>query len=1021
MEPVFLDGENAACPPNVDSFLQWDEVEEANMNSMGQAPKGPHDVMKPILNPRKQMKIGIWNVRTMHEVGKTAQVIKQQSKYNIDILGVSECRWTGFGRMKTQTGETIIYSGRTDGNHSHGVAIIMKKGLEKSMMSWKPISERMIKARFHSKHTNLTMIQCYAPTNESSKDEKEKFYEMLQKEVTEVPAHDMLIVAGDLNAKVGQINDGHERTMGKHGLGTRNENGEMFINFCGMNSLVIGGSLFPHKDIHKITWISPDRVTRNQIDHIAIRSKYRRSLHDVKARRGADVGSDHELVISKIKLKLRVSKKPKSNTKRYAVEKLKEPAIKEKFCIELRNRFSALEEVTEEVEGIWENISDIYNQTADKILGKKKRRNEEWISEASWKMIDERQAIKGEYNQAKSNRLREAIQQRYINKGKQVKKSLRRDKRECLNKAVEEAQDAADKKQRGVLYKIIRNISGKKGNEGKLIRDQDGNIITNEEKELERWKEHFSQVLNREPPRNPMRSLSERQQLDINIEEVTEEEIIEQLKSLRNAKAPGIDNLNAELFKADMETAVKQLHQLFKYIWREEHIPEDWKKGIIAKIPKKGDITVCNNWRGITLLSIPSKVLAGIIIKRISNTVDEHLRKEQAGFRPGRGCSNQIFILKNIIEQCNEWNTSLYINFIDFEKAFDSVHRESLWKIMAAYGIPSKLINMVKIFYSGFTCSVAHNGQLTERFEIKTGVRQGCVMSGFLFLLIIDWVMSETTSKKNGVRWGLQGTLEDLDFADDIALLSENRSQLQDKTNRLIVSAQRVGLNLNKDKCKVMSTKAKSNETITVNGEPLKDVNNFTYLGSTLDRDGKAERDIDARINKARSAFISLNKVWKSNIFSTRVKLQLYSSLVKSILLYSAETWELSSTSENKLNAFNNKCLRKILKVFWPNIIPNNELRRRTGTIQITEEIKRRRWRWIGHVLRREPSDLERVVLTWHPQGRRGIGRPRKTWRRMVETERQAAGWRTWGEVAAAARDRENWRTIVERLIRQEA
>ena len=123
--------------------------------------------------------------------------------------------------------------------------------------------------------------------------------------------------------------------------------------------------------------------------------------------------------------------------------------------------------------------------------------------------------------------------------------------------------------------------------------------------------------------------------------------------------------------------------------------------------------------------------------------------KTQAGFRSGRGTTEQIFILRNILEQVNEWQATLYINFVDFEKAFDSVHRNGLWMIMSQYGIPQKIINIVKALYDGFECAVVEEDATSEWFELitMTGVKQGCPMSGFLFLLIIDWVMRHT------VRW----------------------------------------------------------------------------------------------------------------------------------------------------------------------------------------------------------------------------------------------------------------------------
>ena len=119
----------------------------------------------------------------------------------------------------------------------------------------------------------------------------------------------MLILMGDLNAKVGSNNTDREKVMGRHGHGNMNENGELLADFCAINNLIVGGTLFPHKTCHKVTWVSPDHQTENQIDHIIIKQRFRSSLQDVKARRGADIGSDHHLVVAKIKIRLSTRKK----------------------------------------------------------------------------------------------------------------------------------------------------------------------------------------------------------------------------------------------------------------------------------------------------------------------------------------------------------------------------------------------------------------------------------------------------------------------------------------------------------------------------------------------------------------------------------------------------------------------------------------------------------------------------------------------------------------------------------------
>ena len=235
-----------------------------------------------ILNTRTKLKVGCWNVRTMYETGKQAQILNEMKNYKLHLLGISECRWTGCGKSIARSGETIIHSGRTDNKHKQGVAIIMNKQTAKSLIEYNPVNERIIRARFHAKKGKVTFIQCYAPTNEAEEEVKTEFYNTLQAEIRKVPTHDLTIVMGDLNAKVGNDNTGNERVMGKYGCGQMNENGELLVDFCGINNLVIGGTIFPHKDIHKLTWNSPNGRDKNQIDHIMINGKWKRSLQDVR-------------------------------------------------------------------------------------------------------------------------------------------------------------------------------------------------------------------------------------------------------------------------------------------------------------------------------------------------------------------------------------------------------------------------------------------------------------------------------------------------------------------------------------------------------------------------------------------------------------------------------------------------------------------------------------------------------------------------------------------------------------------
>nr|KAG5704568.1 hypothetical protein BaRGS_031832 [Batillaria attramentaria] len=240
------------------------------------------------------------------------------------------------------------------------------------------------------------------------------------------------------------------------------------------------------------------------------------------------------------------------------------------------------------------------------------------------------------------------------------------------------------------------------------------------------------------------------------------------------------------------------------------------------------------------------------------------------------------------------------------------------------------------------SCRIAHAGQLSESFEVKTGVRQGCLLSPFLFLLVIDWIMKTTTTgRKNGIQWTLWTQLDDLDFADDLALLSHSHSQMQDKTTCLEVTSAGTGLKINRRKTELMKINTTANTPVTVGGEPIREVESFVYLGSVVDGQGGTDRDVTARIGKARAAMVMLKKIWASKVVSIRTKLRIFNSNVKSVLLYGCETWRTTKTMQQKIQTFLNTCLRRIFNIRWPEKIRNEELWERAGQ---EPAAKQRKW-----------------------------------------------------------------------------
>ena len=993
------------------------------MMSGWETASGP--VRRMILSPHRILKLGTWNIRTLYQAGKLENVSKEMSRYNLEILGLTEVRWDNSGEHKLQSGQKLLYSGfQTEHRvHTHGVGLLMSKAASKSLISWTPHGHRILEATFKTqqKRINLKIILGYAPTNEATIEEKDDFYEQLDKIITKNrSSRDISMLIGDLNAKVGNENVGIEQVMGSEGLGIRNENGERLVDFCTRQAMVIGGTIFPHKDIHKATWISPDERTRNQIDHVCISRKFRNSLLDVQARRGADADTDHYLVTAKLQLKLKKVQQPSQTRIKFDTRRLKNENVRQQFTLTLRNRFEALNEENvdpeddqNDINKPWNKIKDVINNTSKEILGPLTYEAKPWISDESLLLIEDRRKIKeGILNANEIDK--PVMREEYKRYNKEIKKSVRRDKRRYTENLANEAEEAMRKDNLRDLYQTTKKLCGKTSkSSSKHIRDKDGKLIDNDKDTEARWVEHFSALLNRPVPENPAIITPAETNLDINCSAPTMEEIKSAIKGLKNNKTAGPDNITAEILKADINLSAEILLPLIHKIWSNESFPDDWKNGFITILAKKGDLSKCDSYRGIMLLSIPGKVLSRIILNRMKNTVDKLLRNNQAGFRSNRSCTDQISSLRIILEQSMEFNSQIYVNFIDYSKAFDSIDRGSLWKIMAHYGIPTKIINLIKKMYQDSGGQVLYKGRLSSFFQILTGVRQGCLLSPFLFLLIIDWIMRQSDNQRTGIQWTLTKKLEDLDFADDLALLSHTQAQMQDKTSKIAENSSKVGLHINVAKTKLMKLNAKSTNAIKIGDSTIEEVDKFTYLGSVVTPTGGTEEDVNARINKARTAFSQLNKLWNSSTIRLKTKLKIFNSNVKAVLLYGSETWFLNKNLEDKIQVFVNKCLRKILKIFWPNKISNQELWKKTGQEKMSDEIKKKKFRWLGHTLRKDKDDITKYSLKWNPQGQRKRGRPKNTWRRQTNKEIVELDL---ADVEATAQDRRKWRKIVSGL-----
>ena len=173
-------------------------------------------------------------------------------------------------------------------------------------------------------------------------------------------------------------------------------------------------------------------------------------------------------------------------------------------------------------------------------------------------------------------------------------------------------------------------------------------------------------------------------------------------------------------------------------------------------------------------------------------------------------------------------------------------------------------------------------------------------------------------------------------------------------------------------------------------------------------------RDIEKRICKARGAFGMMCPIWRNSTLRRQTKIRLFKSNVLSVLLYGSSSWKITQKETSKLQVFVNRCLRNIFRIFWPNKISNKELLQMANMEPVDICIRRQKWRWIGHTLRKDDDCIAKKAMEWNPVAAGSLrrGRPRETWRTTVKREAESLK-KSWNELKQIAKNRTRWKVGV--------
>lgn len=724
------------------------------------------------------------------------------------------------------------------------------------------------------------------------------------KEVFKNLSESNIILAGDMNVRIGNLQQNHENcllkefTAGKEIRQSKdfvvNSKGKKFVEFCEDNGLlVLNGRTIGDVEGH-YTFVS--NIGNSVNDIVAMTYEGLRMIERFEVEE--KIWSDH----LPLKLEIKCPHTTSDIIPLNLLPKLQWGKQNERYERKL-NRNLCIAKNNGEINSL-KDLTDIIHKSAIKsnIFNKPKKYKSNWFNSKCEKARIDAFKHLNIYRKAST----QSNKRSYLEVVSIYKKTCKERKKEYARELERQLLNTVDAKQ---WWKIAKQIRGQSTEIGANISAQE-------------FKTYFDMLLNQQQFANdiqyaPMYRTDH--ELDKNIEVF---EITEVLKKTKENKAPGIDRVPYEFLKNASQEFLAELANQYNEMFNTSRVDSTMEESVIFPIHKKGDLNITSNYRGITFMNSSAKVLMGILNNRIKQWTESNniLNEFQAGFRSGYSTVDNIYNLASIVHLKLDEKKKVYAFFVDFSAAFDMISRNLMFFKLHSMGISTKVVNLIEKIYRN-TRSVVWTGKdVSEHFYTYTGVRQGCLLSPLLFTLYL-----------NDLHDGLEGgvLIDELNirvllYADDIVILAEDREVLQKMIKNLENYCIQWNMVVNLAKSKIMvfrnGGRLSTNEKWIYHNQEIEIVNEYIYLGVTLTPKMTFTKHVEARNIKSKTC---INATWKELINKPQISLiakwKIFQSVCRTTQSYAAQVWGFGWFDEvDKLQRY---FLKRVLR--QPDSLPN--------------------------------------------------------------------------------------------------
>ncbi|BHF82323.1 hypothetical protein SprV_0802546000 [Sparganum proliferum] len=751
-------------------------ITEAVLQLLNRPTRHQTDRVIPLTLAAWNIRSHLDNPRTNRPERRTALVARELARYKVDIAALSETRFSEQGQLEeVGAGYTFFWSGRPRSERRDaGVAFAIRNDIVGRLPCLlQGINDRLMSLRLPLRRGGkfATIISAYAPpmTSPDAAAARAKFYEDLHALLATVSKADMLVVLGDCNVRVGTDHTAWRGVLSPHGLRGSNDNGLLLLCTCAEHRLILTNTFSCLPEPPEEGHLEASSVAPVAPAGLCPRPEAR------SARRAGDEGDRGN------ELAQRLDNLPLAAFAAAAVP--------------------AADSQNASVKKRWCQLRDTVQSTALAVLGRAPRQHQDWLDDNDAAVISNLLAEKNRLHKAYVDHPTDDNKAAFYCSRCRLQQRLREMQDAWTARIAEEIQGYADRNEWNNFFSAIKAVYGQPTRGTAPLLGADGStLLTEKTQTLQHWTEHFRGVLNRPSTISADAAIDRLPQVETNVDldlPPSLQETIRAVQQLSSGKAPGSDAIPAEVYKHGGPQLMDHLTALFQEMWRQGEVPQDFK-----------DATI---------------IFARILLNRLNNHLEQGLLPEsQCGFRRHRGTTDMIFAARQLQEKCQEMRTHLCSTFVDMTKAFDTVNREGLWKIMQKFGCPERFTQMVRQLHDGMMARVTDNGAVSEAFAVTNGVKQGCVLAPTLFSLMFSAMLMEAYGdERPGIRIAYRTdgqllnqrrmhfqsrvsttttTVHELLFADDCALNTTSEEEMQRSMDLFSAACANFGLVINTQK-----------------------------------------------------------------------------------------------------------------------------------------------------------------------------------------------------------------------------